>query len=129
VQQPGINGSPAQSAAIRIAALVQAASSYARAMLQWQPEQGEGISGAGLWTATNNGNGGKPTILANLLPQVLEVLRYPVRLMSGQPIGVLVADGQGGSIAINVNPTSVTAMVSGVRTALEPGQVRVRESP
>ncbi len=83
------------------------------------------MSDEGLWTATYYANGGKPTVLAHLLPKVLEVLRYPVRLVSGQHTGVLVASGQGGAIAINTNTTSAIAVIGGTRTALKPGQVRV----
>jgi hypothetical protein len=125
VQPAGSNWSPYRAAAIRIAALVQAASSDARAMLQWQPEEGEGIPDEGLWTATNNPNGGKRTVLAQLLPEVLSVLRYRLTLLPDQSQGVLVASGQGGVIAINTTTGTARTAINGTQVTLLPDEVRV----
>jgi hypothetical protein len=125
VQPENSRWSPSWAAAIRIAALVQAASSGARAMLQWQPEQGAGMPDEGLWTATNYADGGKPTVLAHLLPGVLAVLHGPVTLVPGQRQGVLVASGRGGVIAINATTRPVSTVISGTQATLKPGEVRV----
>jgi hypothetical protein len=94
-------------------------------MLQWQPEGGEGIPDEGLWTATNNANGGKATVLAHLLPGVLSALRYPMTILPGQDRGVLVAGGSGGVIAINTTTGTARAVISGRQITLLAGQVTV----
>jgi hypothetical protein len=126
VQPPGSDWSASQAAAIRVAALMRFASSGARAGLQWQPQWGEGIPDEGLWTATQFPSGGQPTVLAQLLPRVLAVLRYPTTLINGQSSGVLVARSQGGTIAVNTTSARTSARITGSSvTALAPGQVTV----
>ena len=114
-----------RAAAIRVAALIQFASSHARADLQWQPQDGEGIPDEGLWTSTGFPSGGQPTILARILPGVLAVLIRPISLVSGQRSGVLVASGPGGTIAVNTTATTATALVNERLVTLGPGQVLV----
>jgi hypothetical protein len=126
IQPPGSGWSDNQAAAIRVAALVQMASRGARVGMQWQPEQGAtSDDDAGLWTSTRSPEGGQPTVLARILPGVLEVLGRKVRLVPGQPPGVLVASGPGGTIALNTTTAAATAVVNGTRMPLGPGQVRV----
>jgi hypothetical protein len=127
VQPPGSGWSPDRAAAIRVAALVQLASSGARAGLQWQPQQGGDVPDEGLWTATEFPGGGQPTRLAQLLPQVLSVLRHRVAVVPGQRFGVLAATGPGGSIAINTNTVPSAAHLNGTSVALGPGQVQVSQ--
>jgi len=81
----------------------------------------------GLWTSTGNPRGGRPTVLAQILPAVLTVLRHPVTVVSQRP-GVLIASGRGGTIAINTSAASATAKVNGISVSLGPGQVRVTYS-
>jgi hypothetical protein len=114
-----------QGAAIRIAALVRDASSGAQAALQWQPQEGAGISDEGLWTATTLPGGGRPTVLARLLPKVLSVLQGAIAIAPGQGSGVLVAKGTRGTIAINTTNAPALALLGKSRVALKPGQVRV----
>ena len=78
----------------------------------------------GLWTATDQPGGGRPTLLARTLPGVLAVLRYPLSVASPQA-GVLVASGPGGTIAVNTTPVSVATVIKGIAVRLGPGQVRV----
>jgi hypothetical protein len=125
IQPADSNWPQGLAAAIRVAALVQAACSDAHVMLQWQPEGGEGIPDEGLWTATNNANGGKATVLAHLLPGVLSALRYPMTILPGQDRGVLVAGGSGGVIAINTTTGTARAVISGRQITLLAGQVTV----
>jgi hypothetical protein len=128
--QPGDSGwSASQAAAIRIAALLEQASSGARVGLQWQPQQNGGVADEGLWTTTYSPSGGTPTPLARLLPEVLAVLRDPVALASGQGSGILVAKGRGGTIALNTTTGQATARVDGAPMTLAAGQVKVKLSP
>lgn len=114
-----------QAAAIRVATLVRAASTGARVGLQWQPQVGEGIADEGLWTSTRYPGGGRPTVLAKLLPSVLELLRDPISVVGGQRSGVLVARGGLGTIAINTTTARTAARLGNRQLTLEPGQVRV----
>jgi hypothetical protein len=127
--QPANSGwSERQAAAIRVATLAQMASTGARVGMQWQPQQGGGsVPDEGLWTSTDNPGGGRPTVLAQILPAVLTVLRHPVTAVSQRP-GVLIASGRGGTIAINTSAASATAKVNGISVSLGPGQVRVTYS-
>lgn len=125
--QPASSGwSQSQAAAIRVAALVQLASSGASVGMQWQPQQGGGgVSDEGLWTATDSPGGGRPTALAQILPAVLAVLRHSVTIVGNQRPGVLVASGPGGTIALNTGTARTTAKVNETSVSLGPGQVRV----
>jgi hypothetical protein len=124
--QPANSGwSEARAAAIRVAALIRLASSGATVGMQWQPEQGRGVPDEGLWTATDRAGGGRPTLLARLLPGVLGVLRYPLSVVTSPHAGVLVARGRGGTIAVNTTPVSVATVIEGNHVLLRPGQVRV----
>jgi hypothetical protein len=125
VQPADSHWPPGLAAAIRIAALVQAAGSDAQVMLQWQPEAGEGIADEGLWTATDSADGGTATVLARLLPRVLAALRYPVTILPAQGRGVLVASGWGGVVAVNTTVGPARAVLGGRRITLLAGQVTV----
>jgi hypothetical protein len=97
--------------------------------MQWQPQQGEGsVHDEGLWTATDSRGGGRPTVLAQILPAVLAALRHPVTVVAGQRPGVLVASGHGGTIAINTSAAWATAKSKTTSVSLRPGQVRVTYS-
>jgi hypothetical protein len=121
--------SASQAAAIRVAALVRLASSGARVGMQWQPQQGgSSLRDEGLWTATDSPGGGRPTVLAQILPAVLAALRYPVTIVTSQGPGVLVASGRSGTIAINTSAALGNAKVNGTSVPLGPGQVRVTYS-
>lgn len=125
--QPADTGwSESRAATVRVATLVQLASSGARVGMQWQPQQGGGIPDEGLWTTTKFSSGGQPTALARILPRVLAVLRDPVTVVPGQwSPGVLVTSGSAGTIAINTTTTSATALVNGTFVWLRPGDVRI----
>jgi hypothetical protein len=121
--------SQSQAAAIRVAVLIQLASSDVRVGMQWQPQQGEGsVHDEGLWTATESRSGGTPTVLAQILPAVLAILRHPVTVVASQRTGVLIASGRGGTIAINTSAAWATAKSNGTSMPLGPGQVRVTYS-
>jgi hypothetical protein len=126
--QPAHSGwSQAWAAAIRVATLIRLAGSGAAVAMQWQPEQGHGVSDEGLWTATNQASGGRPTALARMLPGVLAILRYPLSVVLSPHAGVLVARGPGGTIAINTSSVPVAIVISRGRVLLGPGQVRVAQ--
>jgi hypothetical protein len=82
----------------------------------------------GLWTATESRNGGRPTVLARILPAVLAVLHHPVTVVAGQRPGVLIASGRGGTIAINTSAAWATVKSNRTSVSLRPGQVRVTYS-
>jgi hypothetical protein len=113
-----------QAAAVRVATLVQMASSGARVGMQWQPQQQAGdLPNEGLWLSGRSLSF-PPTTLAQILPPVLAVLGHQVSIVPGQPFGVLVASGPGGTIAVNTTNSATTALVGGSRISLGPGQVR-----
>lgn len=129
IQPAGSVWSEGRAAAIRVAALVQMASSGASVGMQWQPQQGEGhVHDEGLWTATEFPNGGRSTVLAQILPAVLAVLRHPVTIAASQWPGVLIASGRDGTIAINTRAAWANAKNNGTSMPLRPGQVRVTYS-
>jgi hypothetical protein len=99
-----------QQAAIRIAALLQMASSGASLGMQWDPTQVPGWD-EGLWTATNSVDGGQPTVLGLVLPSVLAVLTAPVALVAGEPAGALVASGADGTVTVKLSNTSASVTV------------------
>ena len=82
----------------------------------------------GLWTATEFRSGGRSTVLAQILPPVLAVLRHPVTVVASQRPGVLIASGRGGTIAINTMAAWANAKSNGTSVPLRPGQVRVTYS-
>jgi hypothetical protein len=121
--QPATSGwSQARAAAIRVATLIQLASSSASVEMQWL---GRNVPDEGLWTATGQPWGGRPTSLARTLPGVLSVLRYPLSESTSPYVGVLVASGRGGTIAVNTTSVSVSTVIKGNPVLLRPGQVRV----
>ena len=101
-----------QQTAVRVATLIQMGSSGAAAGLQWQPQQQVGWD-EGLWTSTDVPTGGKVTVLGNILPQVVHVLRSPVTILPGQPAGTLVATGALGTITVNLNGGASSVVVTG----------------
>jgi hypothetical protein len=122
--QPESNWPAGQAAAARVAALVQMASSGARVGMQWQPQQGPRFNNEGLWIDSGPRPTFRPTTLAQVLPPVLAVLDHQVSIVRGQPFGVLVASGPGGTIAVNTTDRATSAVVGGSRVSLKPGQVR-----
>lgn len=121
--QPAASGwSETRAAAIRVAAFIQLADSGATVDMQWL---GKSVPDEGLWTATDQSGGGRPTALARLLPGVLPVLRYPLSAVVSPHAGVLVASGRGGTIAVNTTSVPVATVMNGNPVLLGPGQVRV----
>jgi hypothetical protein len=120
IQPESISG---PAAAVRVAVLLQMASSGARVGMMWQPQEGppEGIPNEGLWMTSGSGFG--PTTLGRFLPPVLAVLGDHVSIVPGQPFGVLAASGPGGTVAVNTTDSATSAFVGGKRIPLEPGQV------
>jgi hypothetical protein len=101
-----------QQAALRIAVLLQMASSGASVGMQWNPEQDAGWD-EGLWTSTSVAGGGAPTILGQELPAVLAVLAAPVSLLSGEPAGTMVASGADGTVTVHELATAASVVVTG----------------
>jgi hypothetical protein len=101
-----------QQAAIRVAALVEMASSGTSVGLQWSPEQSTAWD-EGLWTPAAYPGGGQPTPLAQELPGVLGVLAAPVTLAAGTPPGTLVATGADGTVTVTYSATTASVVVSG----------------
>ena len=102
-----------QQAAIRVAALLQMASSGASVGMQWDPQQYPTWD-EGLWTPADYPGGGQPTLLAQELPAVLNVLAAPVTLVAGTPPGTLVATGADGTVTVTYAATSATVVVTDV---------------
>lgn len=120
-----------EGAAARIATLILMNTSGASVGMQWQPQdQPVAFKGLlhvwpdeGLWTPTNNPDGGQATDLANTLMKYLPTLRKRLSLVGGQPSGVLVAKTKNGDF-IMVNTTSQTAkaLIGNNRISLQPFQ-------
>ncbi len=100
-----------QQAALRVAALVEMASSGASVGMQWQAEQQAGWD-EGLWSSTAVAGGGQPTVLGQELPGVLGVLSAPVTLVPGQPAGVLTATGANGTVTVTLNKQTSSVVVA-----------------
>ena len=100
-----------QQASIRVGALLQMASSGASLGMQWNPEQLAGWD-EGLWTTAQILNGGQPTVLAQELPAVLNVLAAPVTIVPGTPAGTLVATGANGTVTVTYSATAATVTVT-----------------
>jgi len=115
--------------AARVGALVDMASSGAAVGMQWQPQQGAGINGEGMWTSTAIPGGGQPTLLAELLPSLLAVLRYPVVQVTGQPAGVVAVTGPGGTVAVNGNSQSAVATLGSGTITLGPAGISIVDTP
>ncbi|HXW34069.1 MAG TPA: hypothetical protein VEJ87_05775 [Acidimicrobiales bacterium] len=98
-----------QQAALRVAVLLQMASSGASVGMQWNPEQTPGWD-EGLWTATDAIGGGQATVLAQELPAVLAVLAAPVSLVGGEPPGRMAASGPDGTITVTLSPTTASVV-------------------
>jgi hypothetical protein len=123
----------AQGAAARIATLILMSSSGTSVGMQWQPQdQSSGVGGVqawpdeGLWTSVLSAGGGQPTTLGKILPSVLSVISQPITLVSGQPVGVLVATGSGSAVLVNTNNTASTATLNGTSITLGAGAVEVK---
>ena len=114
-----------QAAAVRVAALIEMASSGASVGMQWQPQQEAGWPDLGLWTSTLSPGGGQPTALVPDLQTVLPVLAGGVTLVPGQPAGVLVATGAAGTVAVDTNAVPAVASTGSGPVPLGAGQVAV----
>jgi hypothetical protein len=101
-----------QQAAVRVAALLEMASSGASVGMQWDPEQSPTWD-EGLWTPAALPGGGQPTPLAQELPAVLSVLAAPVTLVAGEPAGTVVATGADGTVTVTYSATAASVTVTG----------------
>jgi hypothetical protein len=110
-----------QQAALRVASLIEMASSGASVGFQWQPEQIPGWD-EGLWTSTLAVGGGQPTVLGQELPAVLAVLAAPVTLIPGEPAGVLAATGANGTVTVTMNSVTSSVVVGPAQPAARPGK-------
>lgn len=99
-----------QQAAVRVASLIEMASSGASVGLQWQPEDQTGWD-EGLWTSTLAPGGGQPTVLGQELPAVLAVLVAPVTLVPGEPQGVLAATSANGTVTVTLTGSVASVVV------------------
>jgi hypothetical protein len=102
-----------QQAALRIAVLLQMASSGASLGMQWNPEQ-DSAWDEGLWTSPGVLGPDQPTVLAQELPKVLAVLAAPVAVLSGQPPGTLAVGGTDGSVTVTLSSTQASVAVDGM---------------
>ena len=107
VEPPNSGWSDQQGAAVRVAALLQMATSGASVGMQWQPQDESGWPDEGLWTSTLTQNGGQATALASVLPRVLPVLAQAVSIVGGMPFGVIMVHGSGGTVTVNTTASSV----------------------
>lgn len=98
-----------QQAALRVAALIQLATSGASVGLQWQPEDQVGWD-EGLWTSTLNPGGGVSTVLGRELPAVLGILAVPTSLVPGPP-GTLTATGANGTVSVTLSGSTASVVV------------------
>ena len=103
-----------QQSALRIAALLQMASSGAGAGLQWNPESAPTWD-QGLWAGSDLPGGGQSTELARELPAVLRVLAAPVSLVGGEPPGTLAATGPDGTVTVVMTATTASVTVTPAR--------------
>ena len=101
-----------QQTAVRVAALLEMASSGASVGLQWDPEQFPTWD-EGLWSPAGAPGGGQATPLARTLPAVLNVLAAPVTLVAGTPAGTLVATGADGTVTVTYSATTASVTVTG----------------
>ena len=124
--QPTSGWTEQQAAAARVATLVLMAASGARVGMQWQPQQQASWPDEGLWTSTLQPGGGRPTVLAGILPHVLPVLKDPVTIADGGPPGVLMATTASHSIAINTTGATVRVHQGDASVTLAPFAVVVR---
>lgn len=124
--QPHSGWTSQQAATARIATLLLMASSGASVGMQWQPQEQSNWPDQGLWTSTLNAGGGRPTLLADELQQVLPVLSGQVVLMAGEPAGVLVARTGSHTIAVNTTGAIVHAVVTTGVLTLAPYSLSVR---
>lgn len=99
-----------QQAALRIAVLLQMASSGASLGMQWDPDESAAWD-EGLWASTN-ATTVQPTVLAQELPPALAVLAAPVTLVAEQP-GTLEASGPDGSVTVEMRGTTSDVIVTG----------------
>ncbi len=125
----GINATGSIATTVRIAAMVEMAATGANVGMQWEPEEGHNINGAGLWTSTANPGGGQATPLAHLVPFMDAVLAKPVSLVPDQPTGVMVAQGPGGIIALNGSASAQTAQIGTTQIHLNSGQSFFQVAP
>ena len=102
----------AQQAALRVAALLQMASSGASIGMQWNPVD-QPTWDEGVWSSPWLPAGGRATILGQELPGVLAVLAGPVSLVPGEPAGTLVATGPDGTVTVTVSGSSATVVSTG----------------
>jgi hypothetical protein len=100
-----------QQAALRVAALLQMASTGASLGMQWQPQDQAGWD-EGLWTDTSVSGGGAPTTLGEVLPSVLAVLSAPVTLVPGQPSDEVVATGANGTVTVTLTASAGSVVVT-----------------
>lgn len=103
---------PQQQAALRVAALLEMASSGASVGLQWNPQQDLGWD-EGLWAPTGAQGTFQPTALGQELPAVLAVLAAPVTLVGGLPAGTVSAEGIDGNVTVTLTPTQASVVVDG----------------
>ncbi len=101
----------AQQAAVRIAALLEMASSGASVGMQWDPEQSTTWD-EGLWTPADYPGGGQPTPLGQELPGVLSVLAAPVTLVAGTPAGTVEVTGVDGTVTVTYSATAAGVTVT-----------------
>ena len=101
-----------QQAAIRIAALLQMASSGASLGMQWNPTQ-DPTWDEGIWNDVTLPSGGQPTVLAQVLPAVLNVLAAPVVLVPSSPPGTLIANGVKGTVTVTYSASAASVTVTG----------------
>jgi hypothetical protein len=99
-----------QQAALRVASLIQMASSGASLGMQWGAQE-IGTWDEGLWTSVAGPGGGQPTVLAQELPAVLHVLAAPVTIVAGTPPGTLEASGVNGTITVTYSDASASVVV------------------
>jgi hypothetical protein len=126
IEPPNSGWTDQQGAAVRVAALLEMASSGASVGMQWQPQDEVNWPDEGLWTSCLLSNGGLPTALAGDLPNVLPVLAQSVSLVGGMPFGVIMATGTGGTIVANTTAAPVTLLTSILGTlTLDQGEVLV----
>lgn len=119
--------SDGEGSAVRVAALLQMASSGASGGMQWQPQDQATWPDIGLWTSALQSNGGQPTALAIDMQQVLPILEGGITSLTSPHKDVLVGRGPFGSIEVN-GSSEPWLVVAGTQTVLlNPGSVAVQK--
>ena len=116
-----------EAAALAVGAVLQMIDGGANVALLWGAEQRQNSSSAGLWTATDRPDGGRPRLLASYFRNLQQVLSGE---MPSDPVdelapGVLRLRSSTGTLVVRLSDAAHVERPPGVEEALEPWEVRL----